>query len=184
MSIAHADAGLDRARAIVAAIPDPEIPVINLEELGILRDVERVDGRVRVTITPTYTGCPATQAIQRDVGDALADAGFRDAEVAIVLAPAWSSDWITDEGRRKLREWGIAPPARCADGATESVMRFVPRAGAAPAPQDRGNAPDMPPCPQCGSTHSERLSQYGSTPCKALYRCLSCREPFDYFKPY
>jgi ring-1,2-phenylacetyl-CoA epoxidase subunit PaaD len=178
-------AQVERARACAASVPDPEIPVVTVDDLGILRDV-RLDGaRVVVTLTPTYTGCPATQVIADDVRDALAAGGFADADVRIELAPPWTTDWISDEGRRKLREYGIAPPGRAAaggacglaGGATESVLRFVPRTAA-------DAADDAIDCPRCGSTAVERLSEYGSTPCKALYRCTACREPFDYFKPY
>ena len=165
---------LERARALAAAVPDPEIPAVTLADLGILRDVRLEDGTVVVVLTPTYTGCPATQAIQQEVRDALAAAGVAPADVRLTLSPPWTTDWITEDGRRKLREYGIAPPAHCATAtASESVLRFVPRAAAA-----------GPSCPQCGSPDVETISEYGSTPCKALYRCLACREPFDYFKPY
>jgi ring-1,2-phenylacetyl-CoA epoxidase subunit PaaD len=160
---------LDRARAAAAAVPDPEIPVVTLADLGILRDVREEDGRMVVELTPTYTGCPATQVIADDVRRALAGAGVEDATVRTVLSPPWSTDWITAEGRRKLREYGIAPPAGDAP-AGAAVLRFVPRMTIA--------------CPRCDSRDVERLSEYGSTPCKALYRCVACREPFDYFKPY
>lgn len=181
-----ANAVLARARACAASVPDPEIPVVTVEDLGILRDVRIDAGRLRVTLTPTYTGCPATQVIQQDVREALAAGGFPDADVRIELAPPWTTDWISEDGRRKLRDYGIAPPAHArsacglaAGSATESVLRFMPRTGdgAGPAAGPEG-------CPRCGSTSVERLSEYGSTPCKSLYRCLACREPFDYFKPY
>lgn len=176
-----ADPDLQRAHALVAVIPDPEIPVITLHDLGILRSVERRDGRVVVTITPTYTGCPATHAIRQQVGEVLAAHGFDDARVDVTLSPPWTTDWITDDGRRKLRDYGIAPPSCAAASAASAdraapasaVMRFVARA-----------RPPGPTCPRCDSARVERLSQYGSTPCKALYRCVDCREPFDYFKPY
>ena len=166
---------LARARAAAAAVPDPEIPVITLEDLGVLRDVRAEDDRIVVTLTPTYTGCPATELIRDDVRDALAAAGIADADVRITLTPPWTTDWISEEGRRKLREYGIAPPAAARDsnGTAAAVIRFVP--GAAHPP---------PGCPRCGSSDTERISEHGSTPCKALYRCLACREPFDYFQPY
>jgi ring-1,2-phenylacetyl-CoA epoxidase subunit PaaD len=186
----HADERLARARARVAAVPDPEIPVVTLEDLGILRSVRMEGGRLVVSLTPTYTGCPATQAIAQDVRDALCAEGFADAEVWLDLSPPWTTDWISDDGRRKLREYGIAPPARAAGdsdacaiappragGPAEAVLRFAPR-------QSGARGLDPVACPQCGSMAVERLSEYGSTPCKALYRCLDCREPFDYFKPY
>ena len=165
---------LARASALAAAVPDPEIPVVTLEDLGILRSVAEEDGRVVVVLTPTYTGCPATQVIADDVRRALSEAGIADAEVRLTLSPPWTTDWISAEGRRKLREYGIAPPGGDAP-VGGSVLRFVPRARLA------GETID---CPRCGSSNVERLSQYGSTPCKALYRCIACREPFDYFKPY
>lgn len=168
------EAQLRRARELAAAVPDPEIPVVTLEDLGILRSVEREGARIVVTLTPTYTGCPATEVIREDVAQALHAAGITDVEVRLTLSPPWTTDWISVQGRRKLREFGIAPPAaQAADGAMpgESVLRFMPRQMALS-------------CPRCDSKRVERLSEFGSTPCKALYRCLSCREPFDYFKPY
>ena len=137
----------------VASVPDPEIPALTIEDLGILRDVTLAGGTIVATITPSYSGCPATQPIALDVKDALARAGFPDAQVRTVLAPAWSTDWITETGRRKLAEVGIAPPTR-----------------------------SRPACPLCGSVETEQLSAFGSTPCKALHRCLACREPFEAFK--
>jgi ring-1,2-phenylacetyl-CoA epoxidase subunit PaaD len=146
---------LARARAVAAAVPDPEIPALTIEDLGMLRGVALEGDTVAATITPSYSGCPATQAIAREVVLALARAGFPDARVRTVLAPAWTTDWITETGRRKLAAAGIAPPDR---------------------------ARPQPPCPLCGSRASEQLSTFGSTPCKALHRCLACREPFEAFK--
>lgn len=157
------DAEVQRALAIAASVPDPEIPVVTLADLGILRSVSRRDGRIVVSLTPTYTGCPATQAIALSVEVALAEAGIPDACVETVLSPPWTTDDITDDGRRKLAGFGIAPPVRLTRGAlilgTEDVA-----------------------CPRCGSVDTERISEFGSTPCKALWRCRACREPFDYFK--
>jgi ring-1,2-phenylacetyl-CoA epoxidase subunit PaaD len=153
--VVSADTRLARARAAVAAVPDPEIPALTVEDLGILRAVTFEDDTIVATITPTYSGCPATQAIARDVAAALASAGFPHARVRTVLAPAWSTDWITETGRRKLVDAGIAPPERS-------------------RPQ--------PLCPLCGSVETEQLSAFGSTPCKALHRCLTCKEPFEAFK--
>jgi ring-1,2-phenylacetyl-CoA epoxidase subunit PaaD len=185
---------LARARACAAAVPDPEIPVVTLEDLGILRDVRDEGGRVVVELTPTYTGCPATRVIADDVRRALADAGVVDAEVRTVLSPPWTTDWISADGRRKLREYGIAPPGGTAPAGGATVLRFVPRgaprtraavaAGPQPASAPATPAAEAIACPRCGSTDVERLSEYGSTPCKALWRCIACREPFDYFKPY
>jgi ring-1,2-phenylacetyl-CoA epoxidase subunit PaaD len=152
-------------RAAVATVTDPENPVLTIDDLGILRDVTVADdGRVEVTITPTYSGCPAVDVIRADVERALAEHGFADAAVRTVLAPAWTTDWITDEGRRKLADFGIAPPGR----------------GGAPA---AGAAVDLVRCPRCGSADTRLLSRFGSTACKALRACNRCREPFDHFKP-
>lgn len=154
--------------ACLAGVPDPEIPVVSLIELGIIRDV-KIDGdNPQVTITPTYSGCPATAVIQLDVEAALANAGFESAKVVSQLSPAWTTDWITDEGKAKLKAYGIAPPA---GEATCAGMLA------------RGRALETIICPRCDSDKTERVSQFGSTPCKAHYRCLSCFEPFDYFKP-
>jgi ring-1,2-phenylacetyl-CoA epoxidase subunit PaaD len=174
---AAADAALERAWSALDAVPDPEIPVVSIRELGILRDVRRAaDGVLEVVITPTYSGCPGMSQIAEDVADALEDAGLAPFRIETVLAPAWTTDWITDAAKDKLRAYGIAPPAgQCASASragAAQVVRFAPRADA------------PPPCPRCGSAHTERLAQFGSTACKALYRCLDCREPFDYFKPY
>lgn len=173
------DHALAQAWAVLEAVPDPEIPVVSIRELGILRDVRHAaDGALEVVITPTYSGCPAMSQIAEDIGQALNAAGFGPHRVKTVLAPAWTTDWITDDAREKLRAYGIAPPTgNCGSGAQsagskEKVIRFVPRSLPAPA------------CPRCGSKHTERLAQFGSTACKALYRCVDCREPFDYFKPY
>jgi len=173
-----ADATFARAWTVLEAVPDPEIPVVSIRELGILRDVRRAaDGALEVVITPTYSGCPAMSQIAEDIGRALDAAELTPYRVATVLAPAWTTDWITADAREKLRAYGIAPPTgQCGSAAAtvpqEKVLRFVPRALPAPA------------CPRCGSAHTERLAQFGSTACKALYRCIDCREPFDYFKPY
>lgn len=168
---------LDRAWACAATVPDPEIPVVTLEDLGILRGVHREDDRIVVVLTPTYTGCPATQVIADDVREALGRAGIGPAEVRLTLSPPWTTDWISEAGRHKLREYGIAPPG----GRAEVVLRFTPRPG---KPAATGAASETIDCPRCGSSDVERVSEYGSTPCKALYRCTACREPFDYFKPY
>lgn len=177
-TLMHADTTLERAWTVLEAVPDPEIPVVSIRELGILRDVHRgADDAVEVVITPTYSGCPAMSQIAEDIGQALDAAGIVPHRIVTVLAPAWSTDWMTSEARDKLRRYGIAPPAgNCGsdDAPQEKTIRFVPRAA----------AQDKPACPQCGSVHTELLAQFGSTACKALYRCIDCREPFDYFKPY
>lgn len=141
---------------------DPEIPVISVVDLGIVRGVDELEnGGLRVTVTPTYSGCPATEAIADAVRHALQQAGLGTVAVTQRLAPAWTTDWISAEGRRKLREYGIAPPGA-------ATVRIRPR--------------DVD-CPRCGSSNTERLSAFGSTACKALHRCLDCREPFEHFKP-
>lgn len=137
------------------AVPDPEIPVISLTDLGIIRDVQWQDDTLEVTVTPTYSGCPATTIINLDIETALRGHGIEKLALKRQLSPAWTSDWMTDAGRAKLEEYGIAPPQ--------------PAGG----PQH---------CPRCKSTHVEKISQFGSTPCKAQWRCTDCLEPFDYFK--
>ncbi len=153
-----------RARELVAVVPDPEIPVVSLADLGILRGVEAVDGTVVVTLTPTWSGCPATEAIVAMAEAALADGGLPDAKVRISRAPAWTTDWISAEGRERLRAYGIVPP------------------GAVTTDGDLAPVTLPAPCPQCGSRRNERIAAFGSTPCKALYRCLACREPFEAMK--
>lgn len=175
-------ADLETVRHAVGAVPDPEIPVVTLAELGILRDVTFEDNRVTVTLTPTYSGCPATQTIADDVRAVLASLGHEDARVELTLTPPWTTDWITGQARDKLRTYGIAPPCHQVGETSEAVIRLV-RPGNA-ANRTMHHEPDQPACPLCGSEQTERLSEFGSTPCKALYRCLSCREPFDYFKPF
>jgi ring-1,2-phenylacetyl-CoA epoxidase subunit PaaD len=164
---------LVEATRLVAAIPDPEIPAVTLEDLGILRSVDYDHGQIIVTLTPTYSGCPATEAIKSDVKTALFANGFANAQVRITLSPAWTTDWITETGKQKLRDYGIATPGSKINGclSTPNVLAFT-----APVAGVR--------CPRCDSHNTEKLSQFGSTPCKALYRCVACREPFDYFKPY
>ena len=163
--------GIDRLRAVAGAVGDPEIPVLTLDDLGIVRDVRWGDGdltgTVLVDLTPTYTGCPATEVIAADVTAALRDAGAPRVRARTVLAPAWTTDWISDEGRRKLREYGIAPPGACRP------------AGAGP----RGVALTLSVrCPRCGSGRTREVSRFGATPCQSHWTCLSCLEPFDSFK--
>jgi ring-1,2-phenylacetyl-CoA epoxidase subunit PaaD len=159
----------------LADLADPEIPVVSLSELGILRGVRTgADGVPEVVITPTYSGCPAMGQIEDDVRAALANAGLH-ARVVTQLAPAWTTDWMTEAAREKLRAYGIAPP-QCGG---------EPPASAAPLKFSRqALRHETVPCPQCGSTHTTETSPFGSTACKAMYRCLDCLEPFDYFKPY
>jgi ring-1,2-phenylacetyl-CoA epoxidase subunit PaaD len=158
-----------RAWQLLEAVPDPEIPVVSIRELGILREINETAQGVEVVITPTYSGCPAMGQIEDDVRAALA-ANDIPATVVTRLAPAWTTDWITDEARAKLREFGIAPPG---ESFAANVVRF-----------SRKHASESPACPRCGSEDTTETSHFSSTSCKALYRCLSCLEPFDYFKPY
>ena len=166
-----------RIFALLKSIPDPEIPVVSIGELGILRDVVVDADRIEVVITPTYSGCPAMKAIEQDILAVLQRAGIANVSVRSVLAPAWSTDWISPVAHEKLRRFGIAPPTHQSTNA-EVGVRFFKR------PPGESEDIDNPPCPRCASMHTERLSSFSSTACKALYRCLDCREPFDYFKPY
>jgi ring-1,2-phenylacetyl-CoA epoxidase subunit PaaD len=152
-------------RALLASVPDPEIPILSIVDLGIVRHVrEDAAGRWHVGLTPTYSGCPATEVIRLNVRAALDAAGLGDAILEEVLSPPWTSEWLTGEGRRKLKAFGIAPPE-------EAVS----------SPRALWQAP-LVPCPRCDSGATERVSEFGSTPCKAHYRCRACGEPFDYFK--
>ena len=158
----------DAAWAVLATVSDPELPALSLLDLGIVREVRIADdGRVQVVLTPTYSGCPATEVITQSVHDALDAAGLGPAQVSHRLAPAWTTDWISDSGKAKLLAYGIVPPGP-ALASNSAVLHFRPRPLT---------------CPRCGSADTERLSAFGSTACKALHRCLACREPFEHFKP-
>jgi ring-1,2-phenylacetyl-CoA epoxidase subunit PaaD len=156
---------VERAWAVLDGVPDPEVPVLSVRDLGIVRDVVDRGDALEVVLTPTYSGCPATEVIAASVRDAIVAAGLGPVTVTQQLAPAWTTDWISAEGRRKLRDYGIAPPGKATD---ENSIRIRPRGIE---------------CPRCGSADTERLSAFGATACKALYRCLACREPFEHFKP-
>lgn len=149
---------MSSVHALVAAVLDPELPVLTIEDLGILRDVVEDGDRVVVTITPTYSGCPALQEISNDIRAALPG---REVEILTVLSPAWTTDWMSSEGRAKLEAYGIAPPRRGVVPLSLSLR-----------------------CPQCGSPDTEELSRFGSTSCKALWRCRTCLEPFDHFRDH
>lgn len=154
----------ERAWRVAASVVDPEVPVLTIEDLGILRDVEATEERVTVTITPTYSGCPAVETIHDDIVMALTAAGFREVDVRLTLAPAWTTDWMSETGKQKLRDYGIAPPTgRAAKGGPIPLRLSVA-------------------CPRCGSPDTREVSRFGSTACKALYECRACREPFDHFR--
>ncbi|BDZ39017.1 1,2-phenylacetyl-CoA epoxidase subunit PaaD [Microbacterium suwonense] len=166
MTAQSVDTLATRAREIAARVADPEIPVLTIEDLGVLRDVRAdADGRIAVDITPTYSGCPAMDAIRDDIVLALTADGFEDVEVRLVLSPAWTTDWMSEDGKRKLVEYGIAPPSgRAAHRQGPIRLALSVR------------------CPQCGSLDTREVSRFGSTSCKALYECRACQEPFDHFK--
>jgi len=164
VTLVHNDADLrQRAWDIAARVVDPEIPVLTIADLGVLRDVAVNDGCVEVAITPTYSGCPAMNMITLEIELALEREGIKHPKVRTVLSPAWTTDWMSDDGRRKLKDYGIAPPQ---SGSGRRALFGEQQVA----------------CPQCGSDDTEVLSEFGSTSCKALWRCKSCREPFDYFK--
>jgi ring-1,2-phenylacetyl-CoA epoxidase subunit PaaD len=146
--------------AILAEVTDPEVPVLTITDLGIVRDVKINGDEVEVIITPTYTGCPAMDMIAMNIKLALIENGYSNVKITSVLAPAWTTDWMSEEGKRKLKEYGIAPPLTRSDGTSDRAIQ----------------------CPQCNSTNIKLISEFGSTACKALYQCKDCKEPFDYFK--
>ncbi len=156
------------AWAALQGVPDPEVPVISVCDLGIVREVKSDERGTHVVLTPTYSGCPATEVIADSVRAALEQAGLGPVTLSQRLAPAWTTDWITPQGREQLLAYGIAPPGEACAAESTSPIRLRPRNLA---------------CPHCGSLQTERLSAFGSTACKALHRCLDCREPFEHFKP-
>ena len=158
-----ANVSRDQVLEWLSKVPDPEVPVLTITDLGIVRDVV-VNEEVVVALTPTYTGCPATEVIEQSVIDTLHEQGIKDVVIERVLSPPWTTDWISDEGREKLREYGIAPPA---PGASKRAMLQGDRAIA---------------CPRCSSVDTSLVSEFGSTACKASYKCTACLEPFEYFK--
>jgi ring-1,2-phenylacetyl-CoA epoxidase subunit PaaD len=152
----------DRLREVVAAVPDPEIPVLTIDDLGILRDVSETGGRLTVTLTPTYSGCPAIDPIRDAVARTAAGAGFGEVDVVMQLAPAWTTGWMSEAGRRKLHAYGIAPPSDREIGCPLAQVRVA--------------------CPRCGSRDTRLVTRFGATPCQAQYACKACLEPFDHFK--
>ena len=154
---------MDEILRWLGQVADPEIPVLSITDLGIVRDVE-IGERVTVSLSPTYSGCPATEVIEKSVLDALHDHGVDDVEIKRVLSPPWTTDWISEKGRKKLRDYGIAPPEK---GAGKRALLHGER---------------QVGCPRCGATATELVSEFGSTACKASYRCGECLEPFEYFK--
>lgn len=170
--------GIDAIWRALAAVPDPEIPVISVVDLGIVRGVEWRDDELVVSVTPTYSGCPATEVIAADIRRALVAAGVARVRVETRLAPPWTTDWITPAARQRLADYGIAPPGPRAAGSVQ-----VSRIDIGGLRRYRAAAATVP-CPRCASTHTREQSRHGSTPCKAQYRCDDCLEPFDYFKPH
>ena len=157
---------IEQVKEIIGQIPDPEVPVITIQDLGIIRDVQLVDDAVTVTITPTYSGCPAMDMIGMNIRLALLEHGYRNINITTVLSPAWTTDWMSENGKRKLKEYGIAPP-----NSKQSVCT-----------PDSFQEEEAIQCPQCNSFNTKMVSRFGSTACKSLYQCNDCKEPFDYFK--
>jgi len=166
----HQTYATERAWEALGGVPDPELPIVSIVELGIVRSIRADHDGLVVDVTPTYSGCPATEAIIRDIGDALAERGIGNARIELKLAPPWTSDCIAPEAQKRLRQFGIAPPHAAVRRVDVSAIRPLRRA-----------APVA--CPRCASMRTRLVSQFGSTPCKAHYRCDDCLEPFDYFKP-
>ena len=165
MNMATSEDTRERVWQLLESVKDPEIPVLSVVDLGIVRDVNVSADRVEVVITPTYSGCPAIDTIERDVEQMLKNNGFLHVQVTTVLHPAWTTDWLSEAGRKKLRAFGIAPPENAS--VDKSILSGEARRVA---------------CPRCGSENTELVSEFGSTACKAFYKCTACLEPFDYFK--
>lgn len=154
----------ERIWELMEEVFDPEVPVLTVVDLGVVRTIEKIDDSWKITITPTYSGCPAMKRIEDDIIEKLSDHGINNVTVNLVLSPAWTTDWLSESGKNKLKEYGIAPPV---DEVDKSVL-FAD--------------PPVVPCPKCNSKHTKMISQFGSTACKAHYQCQDCLEPFDYFK--
>ena len=169
-TIVASSSRVDAAWRVLANVPDPEVPVVSVCDLGIVRDVIDHDDVLEIVLTPTYSGCPATEVIEHDILHAIDAAGLGPARATLRRAPAWTTDWISEDGKRKLLAYGIVPPGPASNA--EVPIRFFPRAAKTVALA----------CPRCGSHHTERLAAFGSTACKATWRCLDCKEPFEHFK--
>lgn len=170
MAVTHSykniSAEAEKIWKLLESVEDPEVPVLSVLDLGIVRDVQVEDDKVEITITPTYTGCPAMDAISMDIKFMLIGNGYKNVKVTSVLSPAWTTDWMTEAGKQKLKAYGIAPP---------NVQQQV-------CNSESFGADEAIQCPQCNSYHTHMISRFGSTACKALYQCDDCKEPFDYFK--
>ncbi|MBX2932410.1 MAG: phenylacetate-CoA oxygenase subunit PaaJ [Chitinophagaceae bacterium] len=152
---------------VIETVPDPEIPVITLKDLGVIRDIKvSDDNAIEVIITPTYIGCPAMDVMSMSIEQALTEQGYKNVKITKVLSPAWTTDWMSEEGKKKLKEYGIAPP-------NQKQIVCTP---------DLFQQEEVVQCPRCDSYHTKMISRFGSTPCKALYQCNTCHEPFEYFK--
>ncbi len=176
MSATATRPSIDQIWSWLGEIPDPEIPVISITDLGIVRDVtwdDHVSDTCIVTVTPTYSGCPATEVIAHQIREQLAAHGIHQLQLRTQLSPPWTTDWLSETGRASLSSYGIAPPAVGAGHATPPLLSLVQIEAAATVA-----------CPHCGSTRTQTISQFGSTPCKSLHRCLACMEPFDHFKAH
>lgn len=156
---------LDKIKALLDQVNDPEVPVLSINDLGVLRDISFIRGKLTITITPTYSGCPAMSVIEEDINKILSQNGYDQVEIKTVLSPAWTTSWMSEEGKKKLEAYGIAPPVE--DSEDKSLLFADPK---------------KIKCPRCKSMNTKLISQFGSTACKALYKCLDCKEPFDYFK--
>jgi ring-1,2-phenylacetyl-CoA epoxidase subunit PaaD len=171
VSAVAASTRVEAAWQVLATVLDPEVPAVSVCDLGIVRGVIEHDDGLEIVLTPTYSGCPATEVIEHDILQAIITAGLGPARATLRRAPAWTTDWISAEGKRKLLAYGIVPPGPALNA--EVPIRFFPRAAKTVALA----------CPRCGSHHTERLAAFGSTACKATWRCLDCQEPFEHFKP-
>jgi len=155
----------EKILSILETVTDPEVPVLSVMDMGIIREVKEQNGNVEIMITPTYSGCPAMDAINVNIRMALATIGFKNIKITQVLSPAWTTDWMTEAGKQKLKDYGIAPPTPKQQVCNDKLF-----------------AEEAIQCPHCDSWHTHRVSEFGSTACKALYVCYDCKEPFDYFK--